>query len=394
MANPFEVSVPQINPLAQLMAGYSAATGIRTADDQRQARQAAQNDLLSGDTQSALARLLGAGDTKGAAVLATTENSQRAANSLFGTPIYGRDPQTGQTVVGTFDRAGQWHLINTGGIAVTPGIRTIDTGTGTVLVDSKTGAPIGNPPPKIAPQVVPPQTPPPTGLNLTGPNTKITGIQYGPVEPISPDSGRNPGQVVQPVQVAQIPTTPGYFPKDVAGAAAQKKYGTAKGEAQASLASMQSKLPGLQAVVNKLDDLSNKATYTLAGQAYDYGRRELGLSVRDSAVARQSYIATVRNQILPLLRDTFGAQFTAREGDSLLATLGDPNLAPKEKQAVLKSFIAQKVRDVQAMQTQAGAVSSPTATPQSQGYGDGTRAKNPQTGQIIELRGGQWVPVQ
>jgi hypothetical protein len=149
----------------------------------------------------------------------------------------------------------------------------------------------------------------------------------------------------------EVPTV---VAKDLAGAEAQKAEGKATGDAQASLTSLQSKMPGLEAVVKELDDLSQKATYTVAGQATDYVRRQVGLDPREGAIARERYISMVNNQILPLLRDTFGAQFTQKEGESLKATLGDPNLSPPEKQAVLKSFIEQKRRDVEALAAQAG----------------------------------------
>jgi hypothetical protein len=106
--------------------------------------------------------------------------------------------------------------------------------------------------------------------------------------------------------------------------------------------------------VSDLDKLADEATYTTAGQLLDAGRKELGMAPRDAAVARTKYIATVSNQILPLLRDTFGAQFTAREGDTLVATLGDPDKTPAEKQAVLKAFIEQKRRDIEALARQTG----------------------------------------
>jgi hypothetical protein len=137
-------------------------------------------------------------------------------------------------------------------------------------------------------------------------------------------------------------------------AAAGAKRGAATGEAQASLASLRSKMPGLEAVVRDLDELSEKATYTLAGQAVDYMRRQAGAEPREAAVARKQYISMVDNQILPMLRDTFGAQFTQKEGESLKATMGDPDASPKEKQAVLKAFIEQKRRNIEAAAAEAG----------------------------------------
>lgn len=149
----------------------------------------------------------------------------------------------------------------------------------------------------------------------------------------------------------------------IAGAKRAEKVGSAAGESQASLAAIRSKMPGLEVVVGQLDELSEKATYTLAGQAVDSMRRQAGAEPRESAIARKQYISMVDNQILPMLRDTFGAQFTQKEGESLKATMGDPDASPKEKQAVLKAFIEQKRRNVEAMAAEAGA--SPAAPPQA-----------------------------
>ena len=70
---------------------------------------------------------------------------------------------------------------------------------------------------------------------------------------------------------------------------------------------------------------------------------------------RAEYIARVKNNILPLLRQTFGAAFTAAEGDSLLATLGDPNMHPSQKDAVLKAFIDGKRAELETLTRQTGA---------------------------------------
>jgi hypothetical protein len=147
---------------------------------------------------------------------------------------------------------------------------------------------------------------------------------------------------------------PAPVPINNAQSAADTKAGAAVGDARADYASMSSKMPGLESVVKQLDDLSEKATYTLAGQALNMGRTQLGMDPSEGQVARTQYQSIVANQILPLLRDTFGAQFTAREGDTLMATLGDPDKTPQEKQAVLKSFIEQKRRDVEAKAVQGG----------------------------------------
>lgn len=147
----------------------------------------------------------------------------------------------------------------------------------------------------------------------------------------------------------------GSQPKGLQEAERQKAVGSGEGKAQAETQSeynsITSKMPGLYSVVDRLDDLAQDATYTLTGQGVDFVRKELGMSPREAAVARAEYTAVVDNQILPLLRDTFGAQFTAEEGQRLARTLGDPDKSPTEKSALLRAFIQQKERDIKALAT-------------------------------------------
>ena len=129
----------------------------------------------------------------------------------------------------------------------------------------------------------------------------------------------------------------------VAGAKASgKETGQATGENAAKLQDMESMMPRLETVTAELSALGKKSTYTMVGQGANFARRQLGMGVGEGAVARKEYISKVDNEILPLLRQTFGAQFTQKEGESLKATLGDTNASPEEKDAVLKSFIETK----------------------------------------------------
>lgn len=134
----------------------------------------------------------------------------------------------------------------------------------------------------------------------------------------------------------------------------QGVVGTATGNAIGSLNDQTSQLPRLEQVAQQLSDIGKKATYTTAGRVLNAGKRELGLPVGEGAVARTEYISKVDNEILPLLRQTFGAQFTAREGDTLRSTLGDPNKSPEEKDAVLRSFIDQKKAQIGVLQQRTG----------------------------------------
>lgn len=138
------------------------------------------------------------------------------------------------------------------------------------------------------------------------------------------------------------------------GIEAQKTAGKAKGEAIASLSSQESKIPELETTVKELSALGKKATYTKAGELRDAALRQAGLPMSEAGNARAEYISKVDNQILPLLRDTFGAQFTEREGQTLRNTLGDPTKSPSEKDAVLNSFIKQKKATIESTRRQLG----------------------------------------
>ena len=180
----------------------------------------------------------------------------------------------------------------------------------------------------------------PYGLNKDGSGMKILPIEGG-------------GALLAPPEMAGAKATATATGKD-------------QGENVALLHSMNAKMPGLEKVVSQLDALADRATYTGAGQLYNEGRKQLGMAPSDGAVARTEYGSIVANQILPLLRDTFGAQFTAAEGERLLATLGNPDVTPPEKKAVLRSFISQKKRDIEGLSVQTGQ-SQPAGIPQPQG---------------------------
>jgi hypothetical protein len=165
-----------------------------------------------------------------------------------------------------------------------------------------------------------------------------TGNEFVQPDPVNPGSTVGPG-------IAIDNYTPAY---DAAEGAATAKVDV---ETQASFDSISSKMPGLKTVVDELGVLAEQATYTTAGKLWDDVVRETGNMPSEGALARAKYIAMVDNQVLPLLRDTFGAAFTVKEGETLRATLGDPNKHPEEKKAVLEAFIAQKMRDVAALQS-------------------------------------------
>lgn len=142
------------------------------------------------------------------------------------------------------------------------------------------------------------------------------------------------------------------------------------GDAKARLSAADASMPRLEDAVTKLKALGEVATYTVAGQVGDIALKETGQDPTVGAIARSTYIAHVKNNVLPLLRQTFGAAFTAAEGDSLLATLGDPDMHPREKEAVLNAFISDKRAELAALRRQTGG--NPLAvTPAAQQPGSG-----------------------
>ena len=137
--------------------------------------------------------------------------------------------------------------------------------------------------------------------------------------------------------------------KDLESAKAEgKTEGKLTAETLDVYTSQLSKVPELNKTVEELGKLSDIATYTKAGLSRDAFLRQVDRKMSEGGIARAKYIAMVDNQILPLLKDTFGASFTVEEGKSLKATLGDPNATPGEKKAKLKAFIDQKITTLES----------------------------------------------
>jgi Na+-transporting NADH:ubiquinone oxidoreductase subunit NqrC len=128
---------------------------------------------------------------------------------------------------------------------------------------------------------------------------------------------------------------------------------------------MEAKMPELEKTVEELGKLSETATYTKGGQLLNEARRQLGLPVGQGAIDRSAMESMVDNQVLPLLRDTFGAQFTQKEGETLRAALMDVNKSPDERKAILNSFIEQKRLNIQSTQRE---VQSYNTKDQSKGW--------------------------
>ena len=111
-------------------------------------------------------------------------------------------------------------------------------------------------------------------------------------------------------------------------------------------------MPGLVDTVGELKELAVMATSTLGGRAWDVIVKESGFASTKGATARAKFIAIVNNQVLPLLKQTFGGSFSIQEGQELKASMGDPDASPTEKMAQLQAFIDQKYRTMEAKQNQ------------------------------------------
>jgi len=133
--------------------------------------------------------------------------------------------------------------------------------------------------------------------------------------------------------------------------------GVAKDQADKTVLykSIQSKMPQVAATIDQLRTLAKTAAYSPIENKVNDVRRAMGQPVSQGAVDRAKYMATVRDVLLPQLRETFGAQFTQIEGEKLEASLGDPNLSPEEKDAALTSYLEQKMATLQSLGREIGA---------------------------------------
>jgi hypothetical protein len=131
-----------------------------------------------------------------------------------------------------------------------------------------------------------------------------------------------------------------------------EKAAAETGEVLTDLARMKAALPGLTDVVNKLRELAPIATSTFGGKVFDTAVRELGFGSTKGATASAKFGAMVNNQVLPLLKPTFGAAFTVQEGESLRQTMGDKSAPAEQKMATLDAFLEQKQRDIETKELQ------------------------------------------
>jgi len=133
-----------------------------------------------------------------------------------------------------------------------------------------------------------------------------------------------------------------------------KAEGKALGEDAYVYGDLDARMPILYDTVARLGKLSKTATYTTFGKGKDEVIKQLGFTTTEGADARGNYIAIIDNEVLPLLRSTFGAAFTVEEGNRLRNTLGDPDSSPSQKQATLDAFIKSKENQVRMLGSKLG----------------------------------------
>lgn len=139
-----------------------------------------------------------------------------------------------------------------------------------------------------------------------------------------------------------------YGPQIASAIRLAEENAKAKGETLTDLARAEAAMPSLNTAVAQLKELAPIATSTLGGKIWDVAVKESGFGATEGLKAKAGFISIVNNQVLPLLRQTFGAAFTAKEGETLRDAMANPDASPEEKIVQLDSFIAQKKRDIES----------------------------------------------
>ncbi len=230
--NPFYVQ--PVDPMQALMSGYQgydrSSAAAKKAEQDAAYQQVGQQIGKGGLDNSALGQLFGLGPDAAHMITAAAalKKAQGEEGHVFGTPIYTEDAQ-GVPGIGTFDKHGAWKTVQTPpGMTVNPGIKTIDTGTGTQVINARSGTPIRGGAPMSGQPMVP-----------------------GTAPPASAPPGMAPAPGGQG----------GYYPKDVEGEARGKEKGKIEGENVATYGKARA---GYEAVTSNLDRLADKAKELIA----------------------------------------------------------------------------------------------------------------------------------
>ncbi len=153
-------------------------------------------------------------------------------------------------------------------------------------------------------------------------------------------------------------------------------------------------MPSLIAVVDELKQLAPMVTSTMAGNVFDFAVKESGFGSTEGSTAKAKFTSVINNQILPLLKQTFGAAFTVDEKNELKATMGNVDATAEEKIVQLNAFIEGKIRSIQDKERQLGQSVTPAADITTQDTGisaEQFRAMSPEqrAAALQQLQGGQ-----
>lgn len=183
----------------------------------------------------------------------------------------------------------------------------------------------------------------------------VTGQERIATTPdLTTDVAASQAEIKGAEETAKLTAQKGLLPGIRAAIKLAEKNAVAEGETFTSLNRAKAALPGLEEVTEKLKLLADVATFTTAGKLINLASKELGFGATKGATARSTMRAVVDNQVLPLLRETFGAAFTKAEGDTLRNTLLDPDTTPDQMKATLDAFIEQKVRNIETKERELG----------------------------------------
>lgn len=354
MANPFSVDVPDVGGALQaLMQGYQFSSGI--------GREYARKQALAGsggNVENALARLIQMGDIDGAAKIGSILQAQQGMQGVYGNVIYGQDDK-GNTVIGTHNKRGGFVPIQTPGFTPTLPTKTVDTGTGTAIIPGR-------------------QT-------------------FGP------------GGAAAPAGVQTAPGQPNVIQKDVGGAARERKLGEEQGEKLASMGQAKAALDNATAQLDRLQDSAfkiqnNPALGRVTGVQGMFPNWPGG-----KAADVQGDIDTLGSQVayavLQNMRDMSKTGGAVGQVSNYETQLLQNNLAAvsrlqsqgkyKEAMQLLIDYSqSAKKRLKEAYDADYGSLKQPAKSqPQAAPQQAAPRAQGP-NGEIVELRNGQWVPVQ
>jgi len=182
---------------------------------------------------------------------------------------------------------------------------------------------------------------------IDGEFADVQGVTASQKADQAADIERAKAQAKAEVKIATEPE----IAKQVAQA---KKTGGGESDDIQTLKNLEANMPAMIELADNLKELGAVASSTIGERGFDAVTRELGFGVGEGGDARAKFIAVIDNELLPLLKATFGAAFTFQEGQQLKATLGDPNLSPSEKNAQLDAYLEAKFRQANTLRRKLG----------------------------------------